>query len=140
MADAAPEPRPERLRLGSERGEVTTFVFALALAMFAFIGCVHTALVFHGQSVVSAAAQDGLRAVQAEDGTEADAEAAALEVLALAPGLEESSISVVVTGGARSNRVVVTAKIKSPFGDSFSTVSADANGPKERFYSEAERE
>ncbi len=140
MAGAVPEPRPERLRLGSERGEVTTFVFAFALAMVAFIACVHVALVFHGQSVVSAAAQDGLRAVQAEDGTEGDARAAADEVLALASGLESDSISIEITSGDGVNRVRVSARIKSPFGDSFTTVTADVQGPKERFYSEAERE
>jgi len=140
MVDAVPEPRSKRLRFGSERGEVTTFVYAFALAMLAFIACVHAALVFHGQAVVSASAQDALRAVQAEDGTAGDARAAADEVLALASGLEEDSISVEVTAGDGVNRVRVTARIKSPFGDSFTTVTADVQGPKERFYSEAERE
>ena len=140
MDRAEPGPQSKRLRLGSERGEIATIVFSFAIAMMVFIGCVHTALVFHGRSVVSAAAQDGLRAVQAEDGTEGEGVAAAEEVLALAPVLVDDSIVIEIIAGDDVNSVRVTAKIKSPFGESFTTVSANVEGPTERFYSEAERE
>lgn len=138
MSDAAPGPRSRRPRLGSERGEVTTFVLAFALVILTFVGCVHVALVMHGRSVVSAAAQDALRAVQAEDGTEADAIVAAEEVLALASGLKDASVTVSASDDV--NRVVVVATVESPLGDAFTTVTAQVEGPKERFYSEAERE
>ncbi|MEP1122626.1 MAG: TadE family protein [Ilumatobacter sp.] len=138
MARPDPEPRSTRARLGSERGEVATLLIVFGVVVLAIFGCVHASLVFHGRSVVSAAAQDALRAVQAEGGSLADGYDAAEETLALSPGLEDTSV--VITPGNDVNRVRVTATVRTPLGGFFTTVSADVEGPKERFYSEAERE
>ena len=137
MARAEHEPRSHRSRLGRERGEVSTTLVVFGVVVLAIFGCVHASLVFHGRSVVSAAAQDGLRAVQAEGGSVADGYEAAENTLALAPGLDD--VRVVVTPGRDVVRVQVTATVRAPLGGFITTVSADVEGPKERFYAEDER-
>ena len=46
---------------------------------------------------------------------------------------------VVVTPGRDVVRVQVTATVRAPLGGFITTVSADVEGPKERFYAEDER-
>jgi TadE-like protein len=137
MLPPGSEPGLPRFGFRAERGEVSTLLILFTTVMLFFFGAVHAGMVFHARSVVSAAAQDGLRAVQAEGGTEDDGRAAAEATLALAPGLLDPSVT--VTGGDGENRVRVTARVDSPFGGFLTDVSAEVSGPKERFYGEGER-
>lgn len=138
MTRTDPEPRSNRPRLGSERGEVATLLITFGVVMIAIFGCVHASLVFHGRAVASAAAQDGLRAIQAEGGSFSDGLEAAHATLDLSPGLENKVVT--ITPGDDVNRVRVTATVRTPLGGFLTTVSADVEGPKERFYDESERE
>jgi len=98
----------------------------------------HVTLVFHGRAVVAAAAQDGLHAAQAEDGSGADGEERARATLALGPRWSSSDVSVGVDGDERIVTARVQASIDSllPF---FTDVDVQVSGPKERFYAEDER-
>lgn len=129
--------RARRLDLRSDRGEIPTVLVIFASVILVFYGALHAALVFHGQSVVAAAAEDGLRAAQIEGGTSSDGVAAAERTLGLAQGLRNKSID--VDQGSDSVRVRVTAEVQTPLIELFNTVGADVTGPRERFYSEAER-
>jgi hypothetical protein len=137
MSPPDPEPGSTRPGFRSDRGEVSTVLIIFTTVMLTFFGAVHTAMVFHARAVVSAAAQDGLRAVQAEGGTEADGRAAAEATLSLSPNLVDPAVT--VTAGDGENRVRITAHVDSPFGGFLSDVSAEVSGPKERFYAESER-
>ena len=87
---------------------------------------------------MAAAAQDGLRAAQIEGGTAADGRAAADQTLSLAPGLRD--LAVTVDASDDTITVRVTAKVDTLLAELFTNVSATAIGPRERFYSEAERQ
>ena len=106
--------------------------------VIAFYVAVHAALVFHGRSVVAAAAQDGLRAAQIEGGNEADGYAAAHETLNLAPGLDNRQVA--VSAGEDEVTVTVSAEVETVLVDLLTDVSAEVTGPKERFYAEDERQ
>ncbi len=107
------------------------------LAVVSFLLCAHAALVFHGRSVVAAAAQDGLRAAQIENGTGADARQAATNILDLAPGLDNRNVGVVSDGDTIT--VTVSAELDTVVPGLFSDARSVASGPRERFYGEAER-
>ncbi len=127
---------PRRGGFRSEGGAVTTMV-VFPLAVVSFLLCAHAALVFHGRSVVAAAAQDGLRAAQIENGTGADARQAAAAILDLAPGLKDRDIAVV--SEADTITVTVSARLDTVIQGLFSDARSVASGPRERFYGEAER-
>lgn len=114
---------------------LTLIVFPSVI--LAFYAAVHAALVFHGREVVAAAAQDGLRAAQIDGGTAADGRAAADQTLGLSPGLR--NVVVVVDDGGDTITVRVSAEVDTLLAELFTDVSAEATGPRERFYSEAER-
>jgi hypothetical protein len=125
-------------RLGDDRGDTTIFVaFALAIVGFYFV--IHAALVFHGRSVVAAAAQDALAATQREDGTVGDGRAAAHRTVALSPGLRNVQIDVRVNSSNTEVRVEVSAEVENVLVDMKTDVRAVAVGPRERFYTETER-
>jgi hypothetical protein len=126
-----------RSRLRCDRGELPTLLVVFAAVVLAFYGCVHAALLFHAKSVVAAAAQDGLRAAQIEDGTEADGYAAAEKTLNLARGLRNKEIDVDQSDDVV--RVEVKAEVETPMIELFNEVKAEVVGPRERFYSEDER-
>ncbi len=119
-----------------ERGAVTTMV-VFPLAVVSFLLCAHGALVFHGRSVVAAAAQDGLRAAQIENGTADDARQAATAILDLAPGLSNRAINVASAGDTIT--VSVSAELDTVVPGLFSDARSVASGPRERFYAEDER-
>lgn len=126
-----------RSRFSDDSGEIPTILVIFTATVLALFGAVHAALVFHGRAVVSAAAQDGLRAAQIEDGTEADGRAAAERTLGLAAGLQNKNIQ--VNRGADTVTVRVTAEVDTPLVELLNTVSAEVTGPRERFFSEPER-
>ncbi len=121
-----------------DRGEVPVFFVIFGTVFLLLYICIHGALVFHGQSVVSAAAQDALRAAQLEGGTEADGHQAANTTLAHFDGL--TNVTVTVSQGEDVVEVAVTATVETPTFDFVNQVTAKATGPRERFVSEEERQ
>jgi hypothetical protein len=110
------------------------------LVIFAFFAAVHGTLVFHARSVVEAAAQDGLAAAQLEGGTEDDGRNAAFNTLNSFENLADRQVSVDINGADTEVRVRVSARITTLPIDLFADVSAEAVGPKERFYDIDERD
>lgn len=107
------------------------------VVMLFFYACIHAAMVYHAQSVVSAAAQDGLYWAQLEDGTEADGLAAATQTLNIANGLSNKTITVTQTDDEVT--VTVTADVETVAIEAFHSVSVTVSGPRDRFYYEEER-
>lgn len=131
-------PGDRRAKLQSERGELPVTLIVFPAVVLCFYFAVHAALVFHGRSVVAAAAQDGLRAAQIEGGTQADGLAAANATLNLSPGLKNRSVQVVQTNDTVTVRI--SAKVETLLADLLTDVTAEVSGPRERFYSEKERQ
>lgn len=98
---------------------------------------IYGALFFHARAVVQAAAQDALSAAQLEGGTEQDGVNAANNALSLSQNLV--NVQVDVDENSSEIRVVVSAEVESIPLSVLAGVSAEAIGPKERFYSYEER-
>lgn len=120
-----------------DRGEVPIFMVLLATVFLLLYISIHGAMVFHGQSVVSAAAQDGLRAAQLEGGTESDGQQAAEATAAYFQGL--SNVQIDVDRTDEQVTVKVTATVETPTFGFANNVSAEVSGPTERFIKESER-
>lgn len=109
--------------------------------MLAIFAVIHAALIFHGQQVVSAAAQDGLREAQLhrDSGNSRQlGENAARRTLDLAGGLSNKSVR--VNRGDDTVEVVVSARVSTSLFTFFRDITVRIDGPVERFYSEAERQ
>lgn len=100
----------------------------------------HGTLVYYALSVVEAAAQDGLAAAQLEGGTEQDGINAANNALSVSQNLVNVQVDVDENDSRSEIRVVVAARVESLPLNIFADVSAEAVGPKERFYSYEERD
>lgn len=122
-----------------ERGEVTTTVLAIPIAMLLILAVVQAALVFHAQAIVDAAAQDGALAGQGELGTEASARTAALSVIGTRAGNLLSDTAVSVDRSPHGLSVAVSATVKSLIPGYTLTVSSSAVGPREVFIPENRR-
>ena len=120
-----------------DRGEVPISIVLHATVLLLLYISSHGAMVFHGQSVVSAAAQDGLRAAQLEGGTESDGQRAAQTTAAYFQGL--SNVQIDVTRTEEEVTVTVTATVETPTFSFANDVSAEVSGPTERFIKESER-
>ena len=125
-------------RLADDRGDVApmAIMFGLATVMVFFV--IQVALLFHARSVVSAAAQDGVRAAQVENATSADAHSAASQILDTSPGLLNNE-SVVVTPSGEFVTVTVTADVTPVVFGLTGPVTASASGVVERFRPQSER-
>jgi len=127
------------LRRGqSERGELSSAVILLPIAVGLFLLVVHAALVFNGKQVVDAAAQDALNASQQFGADKSDGEDAANVTLGLAGQLDD--IDVQVSKNSETVTVVVEAKVRSAFFNVANTVRSEVSGPSERFIDEADRQ
>lgn len=124
--------RNSRPGLGDDRGDIVplTIVIGLATVMVFFV--IQVALLFHARSVVTAAAQDGVRAAQVENATAADAQAAASQVLAGSSALLNNETVDVTTSGEFVT-VTVTADVSSVALGLTGPVTASASGVIERF-------
>ena len=89
-----------------ERGEVTTTVLVLPLAMLLIFVVVQAALVFHAQALIDAAAQEGAQAGQSESGTEAAIHSAVRSVIGTSAGNLLTNVDTSVQ--ARPSRLSVT--------------------------------
>ncbi len=125
-------------RLADDRGDVApmAIMFGLATVMVFFV--IQVALLFHARSVVSAAAQDGVRAAQVENATASDAHDAASQILSGSTGLLNNE-SVVVTPSGEFVTVTVTADVTPVVFGLTGPVTASASGVIERFRPQSER-
>lgn len=122
----------------SERGEISSAVLLLPIAVGLFLLVVHAALVFNGKQVVGAAAQDALHAAQQFGANSSDGEAAANATLGLSGQLDD--IDVQVSKNSEMVTVAVEAKVRSAFFNVANTVRTEISGPSERFIDEADRQ
>ncbi len=132
-----PAPRDRRLR--GDDGSVAPLVILTPIIVFLVTWVVQIGLYFHARSIVEAAAQDGARAAQIENGTSADAAAAAGQILSGSRNLiTETSID--VDAKVDTVTVTVSGNVQNvlPFWGGGS-IKATASGPVERFRSESER-
>ena len=116
-----------------ERGEVTTTVLLVPIAMTLILVIVQAALVFHAQAIVDAAAQDGALAGQGESGAEAVARTAVQSVIGTNAGNLLSDIDVSAHTDSSRFSVTVWATVKSLIPGYAPTVSSTAVGPRETF-------
>lgn len=129
-----------RARLADDRGDsiATMITFSLTVAIFFFAA--HLMHVYHGRSVLSAAAQDGLAAAQLEDGTENDGLAAISQTLALSTNVQMVGTPSVSINGANSEvQVQISGRVTSGLLPFANDIEINIRGPKERFYPEDER-
>ena len=140
-AVTASQPAPRRRHEREERGaSVLGLMIIVPVVLLAIFAAVQAALVFHAQSIVEAAAQDGLRAAQAYNGSQADGQRVASQLLAQAGGdglITGSSVS--VERGSEVVRVEVRGQVVTLVPGWSRSVSGIAEGPVERFVGEAER-
>jgi Flp pilus assembly protein TadG len=121
-----------------ERGDVAPLVVLTPLTVFLVMFVVQLGLHFHARTVLNAAAQDGARAAQYEDGTSADGVAAADQILNGSRSiLAVQSLS--VDAGPPTVTVTITADVISVIPFWSKTATASASGPKELFRPEDER-
>jgi Flp pilus assembly protein TadG len=111
-------------------------MFGLATVMVFLV--IQVAVLFHARSVVSAAAQDAVRAAQVENANESDARDAAAQILGGSTGLLNNE-SVVVSSSGDFVTVTITADVTPVVFGLTGPVTATASGVVERFRSQAER-
>ena len=116
-----------------ERGEVTTTVLIVPIAMFLVFVVIQAALVFHAQAIVDAGAQDGAQAGQSEMGTEAVARAAVRSVIETGAESLLEDVEVFVDANSSRFSVTVQATVKSLIPGYAPMVSSTAAGPREFF-------
>lgn len=126
------------VRVGDERGDVTATVITFGLASTMLFFVIQVALLFHARSVVSAAAQDAVRAAQVENATTADAQTAAAQILAGSDALLDDPAVVVTTNGEFVT-VTITAEVAPLVFALDGPVTATASGLVERFRPQADR-
>lgn len=132
------EARRFRPGVGDDRGDVVPLVIVIGLATVMVFFVIQVALLFHARSVVTAAAQDGVRAAQVENATAADAQAAASQILAGSSALLNNETVDVTTSGEFVT-VTVTAEVSSVALGLTGPVTASASGVIERFRPQSER-
>lgn len=134
-----PLPRLARGRAGDERGEVTTTTLIFPALLFVILVSVQFALAYHAKSVLTAAAQDGARAAQAEGSTRQEGERAASEFVRANAARLVEDVDVTVAGDADAVTVVVRGEVSSVVPGLHLTVAGRASGPVERFRPEGQR-
>lgn len=125
-------------RLADERGEITSVMILLLVAIQVVLLILHASLVYHGRQVANAAAQEALAAAQLFEGDVAAGEAAGRDVLDLSGGLFSSS-SITVNRGTETVTVSVTATVDTLVFPVQNNVSVTVTGPAERYLAEADR-
>ena len=119
--------------MSHERGETTTAVLVVPIAMFLILVVVQAALVFHAQAIVDAAAQDGAYAGQGESGTETSARTAAETILGASAGNLLRDVDVSLHSNSSQLTVTVQATVKSLIPGYAPRVSSTAAGLREVF-------
>jgi len=117
---------------------VTASLVILPIVLFAIVGTIQLALVFHARNVATAAAQDALHAAQLEGATEGNGVEAAERTLGLFEGIDDANISVTKT--TTDVTIRVQGSVNVPLDGFFNSFDVTVTGPVERFYSESERQ
>ncbi len=120
--------------LVGDRGSVSAeLVIAIPLVLFMLLAIVQFALWSHATHIAQAAAAQGLAACRAQDGTVADGQTSAQQLLdELGRGpLTGTSVSVSRTADSASIQITGTASAVIPL--LYLPVHAEAAGPVERF-------
>ena len=128
----------QQMRGRGEQGDVAPQVILTPITVFLVLFVVQIGLAFHARTVVTAAAQDGARAVQVEGGTEADGRATINAVLSGSEKLLRNP-TVEVSQTLEEVTVTVTAVVPSVVPFWTGTVTGTAVGPTERFRPQNER-
>lgn len=125
-------------RLRCDRGEIASTLLVFLLIITAFMIAVHATFIYHGNNVLTAAAQEALATVQLEGGTQAAAVTAAADITSLFPALaaEEPAIS---TDDDGIVTVTISGSVDTPFFAIGTNLVATISGPEERFYEENQR-
>lgn len=116
-----------------ERGSTTTTVLVMPVLMFMVLLVVQFAVAYHSQQVAIAAAEDGLRAAQAEGARPGVAAAEARASVARNGSTVLDDVAVFVSPGADRIRVEVSGAAPSLLFGWRPRVSGAAQGPMERF-------
>jgi Flp pilus assembly protein TadG len=127
-----------RSAAADERGDVAPTVILSGASVLLVMLVIQLGIFFHARSVMNAAAQDGARAAQVEGATEADARAAAAQILAGSSNLIEDQ-AVVVSVGGDTITVTITGRVQTVFPGWRGDLTSSASGPVERFRNQAER-
>ena len=122
-----------------ERGEVTTAVLAVPIAMLLILVVVQAALVFHAQAVLDAAAQDGAQAGQGRSGTRLAARTATQSVIGDSAGNLLSNVHIDIQTTPRNLAVRVRADVKSLIPGYNPTIESMSTGPREVFVAKDQR-
>lgn len=120
-------------RTEGERGEVTTAVLAIPIAMLIILLIVQAALVSHAQAIVDAAAQDGAQAGQGASGNEDVARAAAQSTIGTYAENLLSNVHISSHTSRSQLSVTVEATVKSLIPGYRPTISSTAAGSREVF-------
>lgn len=121
-------------RCDGARGSVTVTVTVFPVVILLVLLVFQLALAYYAKLVVVAAAQDGLRAAQVQQGDVAAGEKVAREVVAESSGNLLSALSVRVTSGdPLTSRVTGDVAAIVPIPGLRLTVEGSAAGPVERF-------
>lgn len=136
-------PRAEARSRDHERGSATaSFVIVFPLVVLVFMAVTQWGLYFHSQSLVDAAAQDGTRAAQNADGTPADGQHVAKDLLADAIDsglLRNVVVDVTEEAGEVRTTVRATAPSLVPLPGFDRTVEGTSVAPKEQFIPQGDR-
>jgi len=116
-----------------ERGEATTTVLAVPIAMFLVFVVIQAALLFHARSIVDAAAQTGAQSARGESGTEETARAAAQSVMEASAGSLLSDVDIAIQANPARLSVPVHASVKSLIPGFAPRIASTAAGPREAF-------
>lgn len=126
------------MRWDTDEGSTTTeLVLILPAVLLVILLAVQFGLWLHAAQVVEAAAQQGLEAAQAEDGSAFAGQAAANGFLAEAGGVRDPSTA--ATRDTQTAGVTVRAAAPEVVPGVELAVSAAASGPVERFIAEDQR-
>lgn len=128
---------PARAR--DERGEITSTTLIFPVLLVVILMSVQFALAYHAKSVATAAAQDGARAAQAEDGTVDAGRAEAVSFVADNASRLLRDVTVTVDADNDTVHVEVQGYVAGVVPGLEMHVTGVADGPVERFRNETER-
>ena len=124
---------------GDERGEVTTTTLIFPALLFVILLAVQFALAYHAKTVVTAAAQDGARAAQAEGSTGDAGRAVAERFVADNASRLLQQVTVSVDTDDDTVHVQVAGRVTNVVPGLHLNVTGVAHGVTERFRGEDER-
>ena len=113
-------------------------VIAVPITILVILAGIQVGLYWHARTVTTAAVQDAMRVVQAENGNAADAQLALDDMLAPSSGLVTITHQEIFRGD-RSVSVTVSATVTSVIPGWGDRVTVTVFGPRERFVPQAQR-